>query len=215
MTEPQQEPRPTCVRCTRPRTASLLCTRCADNLKRWLTDIPDLYATAMALNIRDRPAGEHSESRHTKVSGSPALVNVTLMAIQDPASNAGDGIIPVVPALTSWAHLFVEEQEISSGRLDYLYEIMQLFSTWWTTLLRQPWIDEFYSEVSDIHRMLSGATNAPKSIGRCFGWVRNAPPCGQRLYPAVDGTEVVCDKCGRRYSGLDLVRLELSQERGA
>jgi len=200
MPEQQMTDQTPCIRDARPATTGLLCERCAGNLHRWLQAIPDLHTIVMSIDICQREAVIPDESTHTKISGSPALVRLDVMALQDPLSRMGDGIIPVAPALRSWVDVYCEDHSQTTPA-EWVDEMADFFMARWASILRRPWVDEFYNEIRDIHRMLSGISGAPKAIGRC-----QVPTCQEPLY--IGATAIIsCSKCGHRYVGTELLAL--------
>lgn len=140
-----------CVRgCTRPNidketgkvgepipriaTDGLLCKKDAENLAHWLSEIVDLYAT---LDVRiERAAEREGGGKRGKISGSPALVRLDVLALMDPRTNPGDGrpgpdgkrepddgLVNVPQTISSWAELLAVEQRMSMCDVDSYTEI--------------------------------------------------------------------------------------------
>jgi tRNA(Ile2) C34 agmatinyltransferase TiaS len=62
----------------------------------------------------------------------------------------------------------------------------------------------------EIRQQLDQAHNVerPKPMGECF-------TCNAALYSRPGCTDIRCHKCGRRYNGLDIVKLEVQRRREA
>lgn len=227
----------------RPQDVGLLCQRCADQLRTWVGDLVPLYAT---LTLEPEHTGER-EGKRGKLSGSPALVRLDVLALQDPRTRRDDegGPLAVEFTTSSWAgclreELFppppVDDEEATNtytrnDTTGTLAGAVNFLTIWWTGLLAQTWIDEFYRDVELMNRTLRRAHGIqnPKPIGHCLEMVGTPPRrCGRALYaPAVkvaatsqtagykgrpverkDQTAPIrCPSCGRRYDGINLIRL--------
>lgn len=188
----------------------LLCLRCSDRIIDALDDIElmypdlDLYAVGAA-----DPFGDGLS--HGKTTGSPALVRLDVMVLQDVDAAVGDGVRSVIGTLGSWVRC-VEEELGPKPKNWQLSGILDLLRTWHDNICYQPWVDDYYDEVIEVRGMLKRATNAPPPIARCWGH-DPAKGCGRWLYPPREGDRVVCRRCGRTYAGADLVKLQIQGER--
>jgi hypothetical protein len=218
-----------------PRIASdgLLCKKDAENLAHWLAEIESLYAT---LDVRiERSAEREGGGKRGKLSGSPALIRLDVLALTDPRTNPGDGmagpdgkkepndgLVYVPQTVSGWAEMLALEQHLSMVEVDEdgnewvppftLSDALSLLRTWLPTVLSQPWVDEFYGEMKDVFGLLSRALGIPRPriVGHCISIIGEGEAtraCGKALY-AREGTAVIrCSACGRTYNGLDIVRL--------
>jgi hypothetical protein len=77
-----------------PRRAAegLLCRRCANNLKRWLRDIPVDYALLPMVLIPGSSAQQDGSSR-TKQPEAPAPLNLTAAALMESRSDANPSVV--------------------------------------------------------------------------------------------------------------------------
>lgn len=196
----------------------LLCKRCARTLRKWLTEIPDLYATLdpyHAPPTDEDPDAYHG--KHGKLSGSPSPVRLDVVALMDPRTNAGvpgdpwDGSTYIPGEVCTWAQVLVEDHDLSSP-YGTLTEAAALLLAWFGTVIASPWVDEMWTAMRDIHRLLQRAHGVPrpKPIGECInvyerGGVTIA--CGHTLYAPAAGAKIRCSGCGRRYDGYGLVAL--------
>lgn len=214
--QPEHKPQPA------PAEEGLLCKRDGNRLYRWLTSVLDDTAR---LDVRiPTDYGWDKEGGHHKVTGSPALVRLDVAALTDGRNptnvvselaeaypeNADDQAIPAIPyRICSWAAMFTEEQRIKSP-VDTMARAVELLTNWWETLVAQVWVDAFYADMHEIRQYLDQAHNVerPKPMGECF-------TCNAALYSRSGCTDVRCVKCGRRYDGLSLVKLEIQRRREA
>lgn len=212
---PAHEPQPA------PAEEGLLCKRDGNRLYRWLGAVLD---DTVRLDVRNPvDYGWDKESNHQKVTGSPALANPFVVALTDRrsqestiAETAGysenqDTQAPFdIPGeLCSWALMLAEEHNLSSD-VSTMAASVQVLTNWWETLVAAPWVDEFYQRMHEIRQLLDHAHHVerPKPMGECF-------TCNTALYAQPGCTDVRCHKCGRRYNGLDIVKLEVQRRREA
>lgn len=190
-----------------PAAVGQLCDRCNTQLKTWFSTILDETAE-LTTRIPDDYSWDHGH-RSGKISGSPALIRLDVLALTDPRTMREDEGDPVniVGVITSWAGLLAEEHQLTSPT-DTLSQATNLITIWWTTVCRSEWITDFYDDIASIHRLLG--INRPRRLprGRCF-------TCDTPLYKEDgDGVDrVSCPKCERNYDGPDLVKLEIQRQR--
>lgn len=204
--EPQHEPQPS------PAEEGLLCRKDGNRLYKWLGSVLD---DTLRLDTRiPVDYGWEKESSHQKVTGSPALIRLDVAALTDHRTNGqpeGEAHPPIdIPGeVMMWARMFTEEQDITSP-VDTMARAVDVLTAWWETLLTQLWVDEFYMRMHDIRQLLDLAHNVerPKPMGQCF-------TCEASLYAQPGCTDIRCHKCGRRYNGLDIVKLEVQRRREA
>jgi hypothetical protein len=129
--------------------------------------------------------GWDKEGGHHKVTGSPALVRLDVAALTDRRSTFSTSTEEIAD--------YPENNEAS-----------------WERLITCPWVDEFYQRMHEIRAQLDQAHNVerPKPMGECF-------TCNAALYSRPGCTDIRCHKCGRRYNGLDIVKLEVQRRREA
>ena len=220
--EPEHDPQPA------PAEDGYLCRRDRTRLFRWLGSVLD---DTLRLDSR-LPAdyGWDKGNGHQKVTGSPALVRLDVAALTDRRSAFGvvgtgdpEGHEPkdyeenrdlnppldIAGEVCSWARIFTEEQQLSSP-VNTMAAAVAVLTAWWDTLVKQPWVDDFYASMAEIRKQLDLAHNVerPKPMGQCF-------TCEAALYSRPGCTDIRCGKCGRRYDGLGIVRLEVQRRREA
>lgn len=203
------------------QSPSLLCGRDTEALWRWLSTVED-DTLKLSLRIPDDYTYDHGHT-HRKVSGSPALIRLDVAKLIDPRSQPTvadkyaqyydenqDEFGRSIPfQVSSWAAVFAEEQELKSP-VGTMHEAVQVLSAWWTTLVAQMWIDEFYNDMEKIHKALNAAhgRRPPLPRGHCF-------TCGAQLWKEDgDGEDTItCPKCMRVYDPVGRVKLQLQQDR--
>ena len=196
----------------------LLCSRCAGRLEKWLAVALDdtLRLDSRKLTVDNAaPMGKHH-----KISGSPALVRLEVAALTDRRTMRDDEDDPNAPlfiagVICSWARLFTEEQGLTSP-VEYMAQSVNLLTAWWDTLLEQPWVDEFYTDMAQIRRLLDRAhgVEKPKPIGYCLSVYEvdgKMVACDRPIYARITDTAVKCGRCGRIYRGQDKLRLTVSK----
>jgi hypothetical protein len=213
--QPTHEPQPA------PAEEGLLCKRDANRLYRWLMAVLD---DTLRLDVRNpTDYGWDKESNHQKVTGSPALANPFVVALTDRRSQVStiadtaeysenqDTSAPFdIPGeVCSWAIMFAEERNLATDATT-MAPAVQLLINWWEQLVAVPWVDEFYARMHEIRQLLDQAHHIerPKPMGECF-------TCEAALYARPGCTDIRCQKCGRRYDGLDIVKLEVQRRREA
>lgn len=208
---------------------SRLCRRCTTRLERWLDHVLD-DTLRLDTRIPDDLSIERAPG-HQKITGSPALVRLDVAGLTDPRSSFGVDLDPTrdpagpnqphrypenqddhppidIPGeIRSWARLFAEEHRITSS-VRTMSDAVGLLQRWWDTLVGEPWIDEFYTVMADIRQLLDAAhrVERPRPLGPCF-------TCDNPLYAYPDSPVVRCGRCGRRYDGLGLVKLEVQRRK--
>jgi hypothetical protein len=197
----------------------LLCARCAGRLEKWLAVILDdtLHLDTRKLTVDNAaPMGKHK-----KISGSPALVRLTVAALTDPRTMRDDEDDPNAPlfiagVICSWARLLTEEQDLTSP-VEFMAQAVSVLTAWWATLVEQPWVDEFYGDMAQIRRLLDHAhgVDKPRPVGYCLSVyeVNGAQvSCDRPIYARITDTTVKCGRCGRIYAGSDKLRLSVQSK---
>lgn len=219
--ETQHPPIPT------PAKEGLLCARCAGRLEGWLTDILD---DTLRLDVRKVQAGDVEKGKHQKISGSPALVRLDVAALTDRRyvtalseegetyeENQSDNPILSIPfTVCSWAQLLTEEHDIRSP-VAYMAQAVSVLRSWWTTLVEELWIDDFYNDMEKIRRLLNNAHGVERArpIGHCLSVYEvdgQMQSCERPIYAHLGDTVLKCGRCGRIYEGADRARLIVSEE---
>ena len=219
--------RPVHAPISRRATDGYLCRGCADRLRMWIAEIPDLYAT---LDLYEAPATEDAGRLHSAaVSGSPALIRLDVLALQDPRTSASmipypgaepipwDGRLYVPDEIGTWALLLAEEHHIDAP-IGTLYQAAGLLTRHFDALAASPWVDECYDAMRDIARLLKTAhgVERPQAIGRCTNvYERDGKTitCRASIYAGEAGSKARCQSCGQRYDGQQAMLARIQTER--
>jgi hypothetical protein len=140
----------TCVRDQKPSDTNL-CTECATTLHDAYTGLSAAYAQ---LDHTILVTGQTEAVSTGKVSGSPALIRLDVMALQDPRTQwDGNPDSPrhLPRAQQAWAHRLADWLGVPRTH-EHAF-----ITTWWSELLKTPWIGEFHDEVSGLARQLNNA----------------------------------------------------------
>jgi len=198
-----------------------LCQKCWSRLWSWLTEIEDLYAT---LDTRKSDVVEQGESRHQKISGSPALIRLDVMTLTDPRTNPigyvgehgfvqQDGPMYIPGEVIGWGRCIADDLGIE-GTVETMSQALSLLQHHFEDVCGAPWIDEMWPQIKKIRALLGNAhgEKRPKMVGRCLS-VHEVDgvvvPCEQVLYLPDGGQQMRCRRCGRVYVGMDMVRVEI------
>lgn len=203
-----------------------MCRRCAHNLRRMITEVCDLYAT---LDVRPGSVDrQDSAPTRGKISGSPALARLDVIALSDPRTTphtgrpdehgytqADDGILDVAGVVIEEGRQLAEHLELATLPAT-ISEATALLLRWEDSLWAADWITDTYDTFRDLRRMLGRAhgEQKPRPVGKCISMIDtdgSVRECGTNLYAPTGSDRIRCRSCGRVYRGLDLVRLQLAQ----
>lgn len=198
-----------------PAVDGWLCKACSSKLRRWLESIEDDTLT-LNLRIPDNYGWDHGHT-HAKVSGSPALIRLDVLALVDPRTQGktsteetGQYEENQSEIINIWTTIEVHAQTLKDTYDLKSEPTLSMLITQWERLVEQDWIDEFYDDIATIRRLLNQAINKrpPLPRGRCF-------TCNTQLWQEDGNGEdsVTCPKCERVYDHLGLVKLELQKKR--
>lgn len=209
--------RPSHAPIKRPADRGLLCKQCAKQIDRMLTDIPDLYAT---LDTIPAISPDDSGTSHLKVSGSPALARLDVVALMDPRTAATDssgeewdGSEYIPDEVGTWAILLADEHDVRV-KIATLYEAAGFLQRWLDELCASVWVDECYDALRAAERLLKQAHGDHRKaalVRRCINiYERDGNPvvCGAPMYVESATDAIRCRSCGRRYDGYSLAVLK-------
>jgi hypothetical protein len=213
-------------------TTGHICGWCVDRHKDWLREIVELYATlgrVVAQGSIDEGTIEYQKPR--KKPASPALMRLDAWAMTQDTGRlfAGgekqrDGThtigymnaLPDVPAvLATWTEAVIEAVGWTSTAPSTVTGCSALLTTQAEQIGHLPLVDDYDAELGWLRRSLRRAHGItdPQALGKCLT-VTDQRECGGRVWP--NGSEnPKCDRCGRRYGTLDLVRLKVNEKREA
>lgn len=79
----------------------------------------------------------------------------------------------------------------------------------------QDWVADYAAELREIHAAVRATAGdpIPRSVGKCIA-IRQSGECGADVFELADASGVKCSDraCGRTYTGVALIRLQLSNE---
>lgn len=196
------------------------CDQCVDLIRHRLREL-ETYALVLAVTLTPLRTGT---SRRAPGYGSRSPARDDAIVMLDPRSRAGgegtdDEDNPprsILGGLAAIAAFVREEQQLvqPSGPPILSREVGYLLGQIVWCAGRQ-WVNEIADDIRELHlqaRRLAGDT-PPGPLGVCI-----AVGCGGDVFPCTlrsrEGREdgARCRACGREYSGLDLVRLQVAQE---
>ena len=195
-----------------------VCVWCVERHRVWLAEILDLYATLGEVLLAGSIPDDTAEHQHAKKSAdTPVPIRLAVFALAfDRArlfttGRASD--LPDVPGvLTSWARNALEDQGMAGASLDStLSTACKILGVHAERIAGLPWVDEYDAELGWCRRALQrahGVQTNPPPLGRCIH-VTDTWSCTGQVWPE-RGALPRCDKCGRRYGKLELVRMRLS-----
>lgn len=219
-----------CLACDRDAGHRYACHPCVNRMRQHLRDIEDYVAIILSMRgaIGSKPHGSIGVS-----FGSKPPVSLTALALLDPRSTTADDVernspefdpvgadehdhirsLPTsVHAMAAWVR---EEQEQSEPSFWTLVSELRYLATTLDWCAQQQWVDELHSDIRELHSQArSLAKDKPSGpLGHCLSL-----GCVGVVFPATvkdrdgrhDGGR--CDTCQRSYTGLDLVRLGVSEE---
>ena len=200
----------------------VLCGSCWSQLDEAMHDLPDLLAL---FGDTELEPGQHGvgEGRRGKVSGSPALIRLDVMVARGWGSE-GDGVEPVWPLVLGWLDRVTETLGVQATPDDQVRPFSFLARWLDSIAAHRDLAGPFVTDMRRLWGMLRRVTGAPKPIGRCFGWSPTRP-CGRALYPpevtpprpgerpALLRIKCPSIECGRTYTGAEILKLQIQQER--
>jgi hypothetical protein len=207
-------------------TGTHVCQHCVNRHVDWVREITELYATLNTVlyvgSVTDEP-GEYQKPRKRPASPSPlrleawALytnqINTTIL-LPDGTYEAAylGGNLPDVPdTLANWAQAVYDAHEWISTAPTTVSGAAAVLTADADMLAGLPDVDTYDAELRWVRRALRQAhgISDPKPLGACM-----SVECRGMVWPNA-GQQPKCDRCGRRYGHLDLLRLQISEERTA
>lgn len=197
------------VRCDGKRQA---CDECHRRLRRWVVDIPNLYALLPFVLERGSVQAEKS-GRSTKGAYPPVPLRPEVADLRDERRDGRDdearGVLGVVEG---WARIVRTERDLTaSDRATVTGECLLLLnhSDW---IIEQPWVDECMAEIGKTHRDLAHACgeHGYRKVATCRTLLGDDQvECGGSIMPTRIGMGARCVKCQRYWGEHELNRLGL------
>lgn len=200
------------------------CTRCHQRIHEWLSpittdndgrpdSIPGLYAM---LNPLPGVGGGGQRRAPGFASKSPA--NDHIIAITDPRSTrleAGDPhSVPGV--LASWTALLVDERHLTppAGTVPAMARFLDTHLDY---LTKQEWVEDFATELRELHAQLRAIGQQRRRIGICPNTIdagETTRQCGAALFAPLHSDVIKCYACGREWPRAEWLRLGYLLETG-
>lgn len=179
------------------------CDACSMGIRDDLAEIRDRYAR---LDVRPASgATEGSSVRSVPRSKSPA--NDHVIGMMDPRSTTTGRAYSPPATLGTWVRMLEEDTGQLAEDVSVPGLVRYLLSAH-AHITRQPWVDEFAREMSDLVAALRPVTGEPppRWIGRCPTLVAERE-CGTHLYAPRNGDTIRCRGCSRRWPREEWLRL--------
>jgi len=204
-----------CLACppSRPKDAEgawLVCSGCSNRILRHLRELEEYLPHLSLLPARS------GSGRGRPGFGSATPVNDAAIHHTDwrttPSALDGMGAVATVH---EWATLLREGRDMPPpARLSFLGEVeaLRVNHSW---IVAQDWVGDYARELREIHGAVRAAASdpVPRSVGKCIA-IHSSGECGADVYEMPDASGVKCSNssCGRVYTGVSLIRLQLSNE---
>lgn len=217
-----------CLTCTRDAGHAYACSRCLDDMRRWLRELEDYAAVIMSTMA---PAASQPVGSVGAAFGSRPPVSVEKVTFLDYRSGAGAAVwrlrdprdmddepIRSLPGsihgLAVWLR---EESEVDEPAKWTLVSELHYLLGQVDSCAYSQWVPELYDDLKELHqqgrRLARDAPPGP--LGHCL-----VTTCSGMVFPATirdgegrhDGGR--CDACGDTYTGVRLLRLGVAEEAG-
>lgn len=199
---------------------SHLCTRCEDNLDRWLGGIATTWPL-LPLFVEHGTTESNPDSKATKRAEAPAPMRLEIIDLLDTRlGRIWNGTAPASDrrgvAGTIGAHVdrLAEERNLTvlpaPGDVGEGARLLRRHRLW---LAEQDWIADLYEEIRVLHRQLSDAVGdyRPRPVGKCHLVPQeDAGACGGPLMANRVGG-VRCGRCRATWDAGHLRQLGLAQ----
>lgn len=204
---------PSCLVCppAKPREAEQgkqVCFHCSNRILRCLRELEDYLPRLSLLKTR----GEGGRGRPGFGSSSP--VNDAAIHHTDwrttPTALDGMGAVATVH---EWATNVRDGRELQPPAALSVWGEIEALRHNHSWIACQDWVGDYAAELREIHAAVRAvaADPVPRSVGKCIA-IRQHDECGAAVFELPDASGVKCSSCGRVYSGLSLIRLQLSNE---
>lgn len=204
------------------------CTGCVKRLREHVTEIGKLHAELATVIPLGSVPDDTAAHKHTKRTGSPAQMRLDAWALAQNAVNAKirnpdnpaelidaylGAHLPDVPAtMTAWAQAVYDAHDWTDNAPDTVSGAVAVLIAdgGIEAITAQADVDTFDAEVTWVRRALRNAhgITQPRPLGRCL-----SVDCRGQVWRTDDAAK--CDRCGRVYAHLDLVRLRANEERAS
>lgn len=206
---------------------SSICTRCEEDIKKWLREIPDNYALLPTF-IEPGSAETNPESKTTKAAVAPLPVRLEVLDLLDQRlGRIWNGLAPahdrrgVIGTLAVHVERLRDERPLTTGfqsvTVSKACALLERHRLW---IGERDWAPLLHEDLKNIHRALSDAIGDYRRppVGRCSVLVGDDDPrpCAGSLR-ATDYGGVICGRCGSTWDTgqLRLLGMTLNKEADA
>jgi hypothetical protein len=195
-----------------------ICRRCENQLRDWLTAIPDLYALLPTF-IHHGTTDRNPDSKATKAANAPAPMRLDIIDLLDTrharkwlGTDHTDNQRGTLGTVAGWANTIRDERHLKTPAPTTVAQACDLLATQMLWLIEQPWAHEAHAELKTLHRELSDAIGdyRPRPVGRCHVDNEDGEPCGGPLLANNYGG-VHCPRCNSTWDANHLRQLGLAQ----
>lgn len=185
----------------------LLCTPCCQQMRAWLTAIPNLMIVLREGSMQREAAGSIGRSG-TKTAPLPGRLD-TLNLLGPAATGRIDGPIedqcgdiPIAATLAGWVQVIIEERGAKSPA-----QVTEVALAAWLVLhlgwaSQQRWVNDMHDEIHSTMRAIWGITRLQPHT-RAIS--RPCPRCDQLGLSRIDGDQYTrCSCCGTSYTTQEL-----------
>jgi hypothetical protein len=228
--------RPLCVlshRDDKPQNVDVgfLCRWHRGRLDSTVCDIrTDWFDLALILEAGSAPKDTAPKTRHMKSASPPAPANLDALVLRDPRTHAAklpkvqqDGkptdmskpIPAVLTIVASWVLLVADERPLTTVLPSSVIAQLDLLTRHGDWIAAQPWIDDYYLEISELRKALKTALRDKSSvrIGSCYLPTADDQACGGALLRENGSATVKCFRCRSAWTTpQELARLQLALE---
>lgn len=192
----------------------------SNRLLKLINDIGLALTHHAVAEYATRQVGE--QARFGTAFGPRLPMSLAVLDLNTPASSES-----VLPTLQSWARMVSEERAMADDDLERAATVagccayLRSATPW---IVVQAWVDEYEAELTAARKRLARMPHTPlyeatQDVGRCIELIHDVEPprsCIGHVQVDTDATKAMrarCDRCGRRYDAVSLVRLQMTHER--
>lgn len=204
-----------------------ICVHCQDRWLEWLPDIVHMEAELDEVLLAGSIPDDTAPHQHVKkIPASPSPLRLAAWALAHPGmlkfyttdengqnlEHIGmQGLPDIRHILANWSEAIYSELGWGDGAPRYVSASAALIQAQIGVVAALPDVDTFDAELRWVRNALRNAhgISDPTPIDRCLN-----VDCGGNVWP-VSAKKPKCDRCGREYGTLDLVRLKAQRRKVA
>jgi len=126
----------------------------------------------------------------------------------------GEPQLGALGVLGSWAAMVRDERRLATPKQPTLYTEVEVLRVQHPWVMQQEWVGDYATELRSVRVAVRALANdpVPRPVGKCIRF-RGSVECKGDVYELPDASGVRCAKCSAIYTGLDLDRLRVAQEK--